>query len=103
MIAEGPFQVRCGRGDHSAEVRIASLPFAAGRYAVGAGVWMLGHHRVHLVEHGGEFDVLPADVYGSGRPPRSKRTLVVTDHTWNVADGDPGLEIVSRADGGDTE
>jgi lipopolysaccharide transport system ATP-binding protein len=95
MLGEGPFQVRCSKGDHRAEVRIAALPFSAGRYAVGAGIWMLGDRRVHLVEHGGEFEILPSDVYGSGRPPRSGRTLVVTEHEWQVEEDDPGLEVVS--------
>jgi hypothetical protein len=94
MLNEGPLQVRCGRGDHTAEVCIPALPFSAGRYVVGAGVWMLGHHRIHLAEHGGEFEVLAADVYGSGRPPRSPRTLLVTDHRWDIGGGDPGMELV---------
>ncbi len=69
-------------GEGFVECRIERLPFAAGDYSIGAGLAVPKREWLFRDEHLARFEVHPRDVFGSGRAPRTKRSLLALDHQW---------------------
>jgi lipopolysaccharide transport system ATP-binding protein len=63
----------------------ASLPLMPGIYSIDL---YLGdeHQNLDAVTDAVTFEVVPADVYGTGKLPRSKAGLIFWDATWSVRD-----------------
>jgi lipopolysaccharide transport system ATP-binding protein len=64
-----------------AEVEIAALPFAGGRYSMTV-AYGLGREPAVFFDHLVEFHVWPVDLYGSGVPVEQPHGVVVTPHQW---------------------
>jgi len=63
------------------ELEVATLPLVGGRYALSVGCGRGRESAIHL-ERVAEFQVWPADVYGSGVPVEQPHGLVVAAHRW---------------------
>ena len=71
-----------------AELEIAALPLAGGRYSLSLGC---GHGREPAVwlDDLAEFHVWPVDVYDSGVPIEQPHGLLVTPHRWRHGPATP--------------
>ncbi|MGH9891045.1 MAG: Wzt carbohydrate-binding domain-containing protein [bacterium] len=75
---------------------IPKLPFVAGRYLMDVDFVRSGMSPIIQLEHVVEFDVEPADYYGTGRPLDRSKGLLVLDHVWNHSPLDRPVEADLR-------
>lgn len=68
------------------ECKIKRLPLVPGTYYVSAGC---GSQKKQLdyIERGCQFQVTESNVYGTGRMPNPKMSLVIVDAAWDVLEG----------------
>ena len=68
------------------ECHIPRLPLVPGTYFISAGCGVL-KNQLDFIERGSQLQVTPADVFGTGRSPDSKVSLVFVDAAWEVIEG----------------
>jgi lipopolysaccharide transport system ATP-binding protein len=67
------------------EMRLNRLPLAPGRYWIDVGVWDRTRNvMLDEVSRGAWFDIVPADVYGTGYVPRPRDGVIVADFDWET-------------------
>jgi hypothetical protein len=76
-----PFGVAPGR--YLVDCRFDRLPLAGGEYVIGLGLAIPGVEYVWRKDSVCKLNVAARDVFGSGRPPNSTRSLVATPHQWS--------------------
>jgi hypothetical protein len=87
-------QLECEAGPHRVDVLVPNLPLSAGMHVLGASLRLQGYGLAHEVEYAGEFEVSPRDVYGSGRPPMVRGSLIALPHSWDVPADDAGMHVI---------
>ncbi len=77
-----PFEV----GRYAVECHIEKLPLAAGEYRLSVGLAIPTVRFLTWEEDAAILRVFPRDIYGSGKPPESPRTMLAVEHEWRRVD-----------------
>jgi lipopolysaccharide transport system ATP-binding protein len=87
-------RVRTRREQYTFDV--GPLPLMPGRYWVNVGVWdTVAGHGADRVERAAAFDVVSADVYGSGYEVKTQEGSMFVNFVWEVAPLDDGITVGS--------
>ena len=80
---------------------VGALPLMPGRYWIGLGIWDPNRNWLaDRVERAASFEVLPANVYGSGYEVKAQEGAMFVDFQWEVRPAEPRgarLRDVGRA------
>lgn len=68
------------------ECQIPRLPLVAGTYFLSVGCGLL-KKQLDFIERGGQLQVTTADVFGTGRSPDPKVSLIFVDAEWEIVQG----------------
>ncbi len=71
-------------GDHFADCTIEGIPLSAGTFMIGCGLAIPTKEWLVWIENAGPLVIHDRDVYKSGMPPISSRSLLAIPHRWDV-------------------
>jgi len=78
------YPIRLEIGDSFIECKIKNFPLTAGEYSLHANLAIPNVEYLTKDESYGRFRVLEKDVFNSGFPPQSTRSLIVINHEWEI-------------------
>lgn len=77
--------MRIKPGYHHADCVIPFLPLSSGIYTLGGAIAIPGREWLFKEDYLCKFRVMPNDIYNSGLPPISSRSLMAFPHTWVIS------------------
>lgn len=69
-------------GEHSIECILRKLPLTAGSYTINIGIGLSNSGWIYRPVDLFSINVLSADIYNIGRPPRSSRMIIAASYEW---------------------